>query len=117
MLEVERRGGGGMLHGYYGKEGGEGVAKSPPGVRRRRKGGGLLPTPSHPTGMLRSPYSQRRGRAGRLSLGSQIFWMRLCVSSMGIFKTKVFLRSASTLVRVREGQGEEKKRKEGGKNI
>lgn len=37
--------------------------------------------------------------------------MRLCVSSMGIFKTKVFLRSASTLMRLREGGGEKKKKK------
>lgn len=80
--------------------------------------GGLFPTPAHPAGMLRCPYSQRRGSAGRLSLGSQIFWMRLCVSSMGIFKTKVFLRSASTLGRLRGREGgEEKKRKEGKKKI
>lgn len=56
------------------------------------------------------PYSQRRGSAGRLSLGSQIFWMRLCVSSMGMVKTKVFLRcSAATLGRL-HGVGREKKK-------
>lgn len=110
-----------MLHGYDGKGGGEGVAKSPPGCAGEGGGWGeaaSYPIPSHPMGMLRCPYSQRRGRAGRLSLGSQIFWMRLCVSSMGIFKTKVFLRSASTLVRLRgeEGGEEKKKKEEGGEN-
>lgn len=91
------------------------AAKSPAAVRRER---GELPIhsspipPSHSSGMLPCPYSQRRGSAGRLSLGSQIFWMRLCVSSMGIFKTKVFLRSASTLMRLREGGGEIKKGRE-----
>lgn len=43
-------------------------------------------------------------------MGSQIFWMRLCVSSMGMVKTKVFLRcSAATLGRL-HGVGREKKK-------
>lgn len=88
---------------------GKGVVKSTPRGKQEEGGGLFLPIPPHPAGMLRCPYSQRRGRAGRLSLGSQIFWMRLCVSSMGIFKTKVFLRSASTLVRLRGGREEKKK--------
>lgn len=33
----------------------------------------IRPVSLHPS----VPYSQRRGSAGRLSLGSQIFWMRL----------------------------------------
>jgi len=90
---------------------------SPHPAASRRRDAGLLPShgcdattaPQHPPPSP-CPYSQRRGSAGRLSLGSQIFWMRLCVSSMGMVKTKVFLRcSAATLGRL-HGVGREKKK-------
>lgn len=109
MRDAGARRGQGML---------QGCCKEP---RRAVHREGSASHPSHasfpipnPSGMPPCPYSHRRGSAGRLSLGSQIFWMRLCVSSMGIFKTKVFLRSASTLMRLREGGGEIKKGREVG---
>lgn len=45
-----------------------------------------------------APDSHRRGKEGWLSGGNQIFWIRLCVSSMGILASQVSPRSGSTFV-------------------